>query len=42
MQTNIFMNEFNLTNDDTIENNNEVSSKQTNNDSKKNKSPKKQ
>jgi hypothetical protein len=42
LQTNIFMNEFNLTNDDTIENNNDVSSsKQTNNDSKKNKSPKK-
>jgi hypothetical protein len=29
MQTNIFMNEFNLTNNDTIENNNDVSSKQT-------------
>ena len=42
MQTNIFMNEFNLSNDDTLENNNDVSSsKQTNNDSKKNKSPKK-
>jgi len=40
MQTNIFMIEFNLTNDDTIKNN-DVSSKQTDikakNDSKKNK-----
>jgi len=40
MQTNIFMNEFNLTKDDTIENN-VSSSKLNNNDSKKNKSPKK-